>query len=518
MPRVAQVWSGSLLFRVFSWVAALTAILVPPAIAIELVTKEPAATAAHAAAVGPGADAEPAAILETPSHRQVAIIQANVSGQPQTTLTCFSLAPDDRILAGCAGETGEIRVFDSAGKHLESWSLPIKPEAIFARPDGAIFVAGGGEVAQLTKEGKLALQKRAPHAASLKENPEQLREQIVAQHKQRADMILRQTEQFDQMIERSDKEIASIKEQLAQLEERDSDKSEAADDAGSDRTKPAGAAQRKKMLERRMAMHEQRKSQYEAVKKQWGEMAKQNPPTELTEEQIQAQIQASIAHKLKASSISATADEVFLATPASAGYGFEIWRMDNQFENATKIVSELRGCCGQMDVKVNDNGVYVAENARHRVCRYDREGTLVGTWGQSARTGLEGFGSCCNPMNVAFGPDNVVYTAEDNTGRIKRYSPEGNLLGLVGSVDVVPGCKNVSIAVNHDGSQVYMLDITRNHIVRMDEQPAGEIGPVKAEKKTAADAEAEDSQAPAATTTTRMLVVPRTSAVVSARD
>jgi sugar lactone lactonase YvrE len=92
----------------------------------------------------------------------------------------------------------------------------------------------------------------------------------------------------------------------------------------------------------------------------------------------------------------------------------------------------------------------------------------MGAWGESARSGLEGFGSCCNPMNVAFGPDNAVYTAEDNTGRIKRYSPEGRLLSLVGSVDLVPGCKNCSIAVSHDGSRVYMLDITRNHIVRMD--------------------------------------------------
>lgn len=34
-------------------------------------------------------------------------------------------------------------------------------------------------------------------------------------------------------------------------------------------------------------------------------------------------------------------------------------------------------------------------------------------------------------------------------------------------MDLVPGCKNVSIAVSHDGDHVYMLDITRNHIVVM---------------------------------------------------
>jgi len=89
-------------------------------------------------------------------------------------------------------------------------------------------------------------------------------------------------------------------------------------------------------------------------------------------------------------------------------------------------------------------------------------------------------------MNVAFGPDGAVYTAEDNTGRIKRYSPDGELLGLVGSVDLVPGCKNCSIAVNADGSRVYMLDITRGHIVRMEPYAPGEApGPVPYEDEQA---------------------------------
>jgi sugar lactone lactonase YvrE len=189
---------------------------------------------------------------------------------------------------------------------------------------------------------------------------------------------------------------------------------------------------------------------------------------------------------MKVSSISATDDEVYLATRMAVGYGFQIWKTDNQLENAKSVVTELRGCCGQMDVKANANGVYVAENSRHRVCRYDREGTLITAWGEGARNGLEGFGSCCNPMNVAFGPDDVVYTAEDNTGRIKRYSPDGKLLSWVGNVDLVPGCKNCSIAVNHDGTQVYMLDITRNHIVRMDEKQTSESTQAAEGDKTAA--------------------------------
>jgi sugar lactone lactonase YvrE len=92
-------------------------------------------------------------------------------------------------------------------------------------------------------------------------------------------------------------------------------------------------------------------------------------------------------------------------------------------------------------------------------------------------------------MNVAFGPEGAVYTAEDNTGRIKRYSPQGKLLGLVGSVELVPGCKNCSIAVSSDGSRVYMLDITRGHIVRMEPYQPGETpAPQKFEEEPVQEA------------------------------
>ena len=39
---------------------------------------------------------------------------------------------------------------------------------------------------------------------------------------------------------------------------------------------------------------------------------------------------------------------------------------------------------------------------------------------------------------------------------------------------MVPGCKNVSIAVSPVNDNVYMLDLTRNHIKVMFPKPAGE--------------------------------------------
>ena len=47
------------------------------------------------------------------------------------------------------------------------------------------------------------------------------------------------------------------------------------------------------------------------------------------------------------------------------------------------------------------------------------------------------------------------------------FDSQGKFLDIVGDVKVVPGCKKVSIAVSQDTDRVYMLDITRNHIVLM---------------------------------------------------
>lgn len=422
----------------------------------------PLATTAVKPVTGAEAKAEAAApemteemkALATPTHHQTAIIKANVEKMPATKLTCFALTPEGQILAGCNGSSGEIRVFDNEGNYVETWSLPIKPEAMYVRADGAVFIAGAGQLVKLDTRGNIVKQTAAPHAEALKINADDIRKEVVDRAKQTAERMAKQGELYDRVIEQTQKQIEQLREQ-------------------------GGEDDQKAVMEQRIAAMEKRIEQYKQVKAQWEAMQETRQPVELTEEQIEQQVQAAIQYKTAASSISATEDNVFLATRAAVGYGFEVWQTSADFEEGKTIITGLSGCCGQMDVKVNDHGVFVAENSKHRVGHYDREGKLVGSWGHGDRTSLEGFGSCCNPMNVAFGPDDVVYTAEDNTGRIKRYSPDGKLLGLVGMVDLVPGCKNCSIAVGPGGDQVYMLDITRDHIVRMDRYAPGEApGPI----------------------------------------
>jgi hypothetical protein len=181
----------------------------------------------------------------------------------------------------------------------------------------------------------------------------------------------------------------------------------------------------------------------------------------------EASVRQLIADQMRIASISASRNEVFFACSSSTGSGFDVWRTDYRFEEGTKIGESLRGCCGQMDVQANDNGIYVAENTRHRVRGFSREGRQVLEFGSRERDQPESFSGCCNPMNVAFGDDGSVYTAESGIGRIKRFSAEGSFIELVGQVELVPGCKKVAISISPKGDQVYMLDITRGHIVVM---------------------------------------------------
>jgi sugar lactone lactonase YvrE len=354
------------------------------------------------------------------THKQAAVIKISSEEGQAPTLHTFCLDHQGNILAGVSTDQGQIQKLDPDGNLLTTWTLTVRPEAIAVGPNGGIYAAGNGKLLKLDPEtGSVVQEADAPNAADALANADQVREQMRKQLEQQRASQARFVEQYEQQIE---KLTADGEEDLT---------------AGQKRTLEA----------------------LRNVVKQ----IRQPQADDVDDAQLNSMIQA----KLAASSLSVAGQDVFLATRALEGYGFDVWRTDDRFENAKKIVTGLRGCCGQMDVQANENGVYVAENARHRVCLYDREGEMLREWGSRARTGIEGFGGCCNPMNVAFGANNDVYTAESTTGRVKRHSPAGELLGLVGSVEIVPGCKKVSIAVSPDGSRVYMLDITRTHIVMM---------------------------------------------------
>ncbi len=157
----------------------------------------------------------------------------------------------------------------------------------------------------------------------------------------------------------------------------------------------------------------------------------------------------------------------------SMGSKSKLFRFDRQLENPELRAEGLRGCCQRCDIVVNDNKLYLAENSVHRVVCYDDKGEILDKWGERSRNELQGFGSCCNPMNLAFDADGTLYTSESGIGRVKRYSVDGKFLGLVGYAGVerfsraghlAASCSNIAIAVVPDGSRVYVMDYKANKI------------------------------------------------------
>ena len=165
--------------------------------------------------------------------------------------------------------------------------------------------------------------------------------------------------------------------------------------------------------------------------------------------------------------VSDTAVFVAFGTGWSTGSKSKLFRFDRELGSPKLLAEGLRCCCQRCDIVCRDGVVYLAENTVHRVVQYDREGKVLGKWGQRSRTSLDGFGACCNPMNLCFVPDGTLYTSESGMGRVKRYTADGEFLGLVGYVSttrfsrasgLAASCSNIAIAVTPDGARVYVMD------------------------------------------------------------
>jgi hypothetical protein len=184
-----------------------------------------------------------------------------------------------------------------------------------------------------------------------------------------------------------------------------------------------------------------------------------------------------MARDPRISGIAVSGRDVFVAFGSgwSLGSKSKLFRFDLELENPKLLAEGLRGCCQRCDIVARDGVLYLAENSAHRIVLFDREGEVGGKWGARSRTELEGFGSCCNPMNLAFDAAGTIYTAESGIGRVKRYSTDGKFLGLVGYVGVerftnagplAASCSNIAVAVTDDGKRVYVMDY-KNNVIRV---------------------------------------------------
>ncbi|MCA8987296.1 MAG: hypothetical protein KDA78_06630 [Planctomycetaceae bacterium] len=382
-------------------------------------------------------EAEPA---KPATHHQAETLTLRDDQGNNLQLRAITLDADGRLLVACGGtrvfrkesiegpsvteitQPGEIRVFDRQLKPAGVWSIDMEPQAIFVSDDGSIYVAGYETILKLNENGEVQAKGTLPHVADMEQNIDKVREGLEAQLKSMSESIKQYVDQQKEMV-------AKLK------------------------AKPEAE---------RTAIE---KSQIQAAE----QMVEAYSEYLVTDQaSLDKKVLAALGTKRSIASLAATNDYIFVATNDTEGHGFCVWRTDRNFKNGQKVVSGLVGCCGNMHIGAGDGKLYVAENARHRVCCYDQDGTLVRNWGERERNNDEGFASCCNPMNVYITKDGQVYTSESNVGRVKRFSASGEYQELIGSVDLVPGCKNVSIAVTPDQSRIYMMDMTRSHIIVMD--------------------------------------------------
>ncbi len=83
------------------------------------------------------------------------------------------------------------------------------------------------------------------------------------------------------------------------------------------------------------------------------------------------------------------------------------------------------------DVAFDSLGALWAVNpGRHGLEHYRANGDLVSSWYRPSM-GIEGFCGCCNPTHIAFRGNGQLVTVEKGIPRVKLYSPEHTLVGLI---------------------------------------------------------------------------------------
>lgn len=351
--------------------------------------------------------------------------------------------------------SAEIRVFEADGKELRQWTVDFAVQSIAVSPNGNVFVAGNGMIAKYDAEGKLLGSAETPHIASLLKNSAKLKEEAEAQLEEEKEQYEAQFKEMDAQVDVQRKLLAK---QKADVEAKPEAEQTAAD-------------------KRKIRTLEQAVKNMETQNKSLLQFYKQRSERKVDDVIVEMTSRLKIVNALGVSD-----KDVFIASGMVKGYGYAIWRTSHEFEGAEQIVTGLSGCCGQMDIRCCDDGVFVAENSRKRVLQYDREGKKLSQWGEGSRDGTGGatFGGCCNPMNLCFSSAGEVFTAESE-GYIKRYTKEGSFLGVLGQAKVSGGCKNVAIGISPDSSKAYFFDLQGSRIVVLNKKDDAPKTETKAE-------------------------------------
>lgn len=402
------------------------------------------------------------------THKQIKTIDL-AEIEKGARLQDFCVAGDGAVIALVAGappigDTGaddeaaekkasqsQVCVLDAEGKLARKWDVSFVGQTIAVGSDGVVYVGGNGRLARFDAQGKLLKEASAPQTAILA-NKDELREQAQEQLESEKAANEERIATLEKVLT-DEKQLAEQQKQIEQQleEQQEQEAKQANDDKDSGKGKAKAKVARPRI---RFDLKANYNLQLKALKNR-------------QEQTIDSAIATITTRLQQINAITTSGDDVFFACPMTKGYGYTVWRTDKDFANPKQIIKGLSGCCGQMDVQAVNGEVFVAENSRHRVVRYSRDGKEVGHFGKTDREGLgEGFGGCCNPMNLCFTVDGGLLAAESN-GVVKRFTLDGKYEGMVGVATVPAGCKNSAIGVTSDGDRVYYIDIQKSKIIML---------------------------------------------------
>lgn len=379
------------------------------------------------------------------THRQIRNFRPQIDGK-DAKLNTFRVR-DDGMLIICVtpmedgdDETrGFVQVYNTDFELDKQFPVPFDPYSLDVDASGNMFVAGEGKIARMSRDGEIEKTVASPtmDGVDMDELKEQLKEEMIEQQKETAKSFKDQIDAFQEKID----EIEAIEE-----EERS-----------------------KKQIRQLKNL----KNQIKDLKSYVDDFE-----MEVDDEMIEWMLQS----KSAITAVAVTQNDLFVSTAAKKGFGYEVYRMTHDLEDPEVVLEGLGGCCGQMDIHAQGDQLYVAENTKFNVGIYDREGKKLSAFGERLSGDNQGFGSCCNPMNVLCCPNGEILTAESSIGKIKRFDAEGNLIGYIGRARIGGGCKHVAFGFNEKTNHYYVQYEDKNQICVL--APASDV-PVTTDPRVA---------------------------------
>ena len=407
-----------------------------------------------------------------PSHENVAVIKP-----AKGPIESFCRNKDGNLLICCSGEQpsllggllggnanprrGEIAVFSPEGKSIADWKMPFPTQAICLGSDGIIYVAGGGRIAKLDESGKVIAQVDTPNSRELPAVPEMKKEP-------------KKEDPEAEAAEKAKKEkIASLTKELQQAQK---DYMKVVTE-GQKELKPNDDESMQAFQEKLKAPMEK----LQATQQEYQEAI-------MTPEMRAAQARAMRERMATITGMAITDRDLFVCCASTKGFGYTVWRTDHDFANPKKIVENLAGCCGQMDIQAHGGDLWVAHNSRHKVEHYSREGKKLGSFGKTDRVGADGFGGCCEPKNLRFGAGDIVLCCESGPPTcVKRYSVAGKFLGVSLVAPWNSGCVRVTTEYDAEHDRYFVLNSGDQQIHVFAKKPVTQAPPATASLKSGKD-------------------------------